>query len=281
MISNPRGHAVATGAARADSATHSGVPSRGARKRALRLLPTVVIVGGALLALKTSDLVHGAYAAADQAGAAQENADLTHAPKPSNPDYAGAQNDASVSAAEVDVLSSMAKRRRELDGRQSHLDTQAKILAAAEQRVDAKITQLKQLQARITALLGQRDEAQKAQIAALVKTYSSMKPKDAARIFNSLPDEVLVPVAQQMKADALGTILANMSADTAQKLTVKLASRLTLPETADMSAPVQTAQAVPAAQAPGAQTPAAKASAAPVRAEAKTQPSPPASKPGG
>jgi hypothetical protein len=84
-----------------------------------------------------------------------------------------------------------------------------------------------------------------------------------------------------MKADALGTILANMSADTAQKLTVKLASRLTLPETADASAPVQTAQAVPAAQAPGAQTPAAKASAAPVRAEAKTQPSPPASKPGG
>ena len=28
-----------------------------------------------------------------------------------------------------------------------------------------------------------------------MKTYSAMKPKDAARIFNSLDDDVLVPVA--------------------------------------------------------------------------------------
>jgi flagellar motility protein MotE (MotC chaperone) len=228
--------------------------------RAIRLLPTVVIVGGALLALRTSDLVHAAYAEASSA--VQESAALTAAPKPSNPDYAGAEDDATVSAAEVNVMSSMSRRRRELDARQGQLDTQAKMLTAAEQRVDAKIAQLKQLQAQITTLLGQRDEAQKAQLAALVKTYSSMKPKDAARIFNSLPDEVLVPVAQQMKSDVLATVLANMNAETAQKLTVKLANRLTLPQTADAPAPVQTAQAAAPAAAPAA------AAAAPASAPA-------------
>jgi hypothetical protein len=47
------------------------------------------------------------------------------------------------------------------------------MIAAAEARVDAKINQLKQLQAQINALVGQRDEAQKAQIASLVKAYST------------------------------------------------------------------------------------------------------------
>ena len=35
-----------------------------------------------------------------------------------------------------------------------------------------------------------------------------MKPKDAARIFDTLPDDVLVPVAQEMKSDILAPILA-------------------------------------------------------------------------
>jgi flagellar motility protein MotE (MotC chaperone) len=120
--------------------------------------------------------------------------------------------------------------------------------------VDAKIAQLKQLQAQITQLLGQRDEAQKAQIAALVKTYSTMKPKDAARIFNDLPDDVLVPVAREMKSDQLALVLASMSPDNAKSLTVKLANRLILPQA--------TAVAPPASPAPAATTPAAPVPAA-------------------
>ena len=120
------------------------------------------------------------------------------------------------------------------------------MIAAAEQRVDAKIAQLKQLQAQITQLLGQRDEAQKAQVTALVKTYSTMKPKDAARIFNDLPDDVLVPVAREMKSDQLALVLASMNAENAKSLTVKLANRLILPQATDAAPPAS----APAAAAP-------------------------------
>jgi flagellar motility protein MotE (MotC chaperone) len=142
------------------------------------------------------------------------------------------------------------------------------MIAAAEQRVDAKIAQLKQLQAQITQLIGQRDEAQKAQVAALVKTYSIMKPKDAARIFNSLPDDVLVPVAHDMKSDQLALVLANMNADNAKALTVKLANKLMLPETTSVPAPAATPIAAAAPAAAGA--PAAPASAAQNPATPKT-----------
>jgi flagellar motility protein MotE (MotC chaperone) len=223
-----------------------------AKPRYLRLLPSVVLLGAALLVLKTTDIVHAATAEASEQVAA-----LAGDPVPSNKDYAGGDDDQTSSAAQVDVMNSLTKRRKELDAREGQLTIQANMIAATEIRVDAKITQLKQLQAQMTALLGQRDEAQKAQIASLVKTYSTMKAKDSARIFNTLPDDVLVPVAQAMKSDVLALILASMVSDKAQALTVKLANKLILPQTADAvtppgitpvpgaTAPVQTAAAAP------------------------------------
>jgi flagellar motility protein MotE (MotC chaperone) len=202
------------------------------RPRIARLLPGVIALGAAVLVLKSTDLVHEAYAQA-----AGQVAALTDDPVPANKDFAGGDDDQIASASEVDVVNSLAKRRRELDSREGQLTTQANLIAAAEARVDAKITQLKQLQAQMNALLVQRDQAQKDQIASLVKTYSTMKAKDAARIFNALPDEVLVPVAQDMKSDVLSQILANMNSDNAKALTVKLANKLALPQTTDAIAP--------------------------------------------
>ena len=234
------------------------------RARFFRLLPSVVALGAVVLVLKTTGLVHEAYAQVSGQMAA-----LTSDPVPANKDFAGGEDDQIASASEVDVVNSLGKRRRELDARDAQLNTQANMLAAAEMRVDGKIAQLKQLQAQITALLVQRDDAQKAQIASLVKTYSTMKAKDAARIFNSLPDDVLVPVAHDMKSDVLALVLAGMNADTAKALTVKLAGRLTLPQTTDAVAPVAAPAVAAPAPAPGSQamaSPAAQPAAAPAPA---------------
>ena len=227
--------------------------------RYIRLLPSVVVVGASLLVLKTSGLVHEAYAESRETAAA-----LTKDPVASNPDYAGGADDEVASANEVNVVNALGKRRKELDARGALLPTQANLIAAAEARVDTKIAQLKQLQTKITALLQQRDDAQKAQVAALVKTYTAMKAKDAARIFNNLPDDVLLPVAQEMKSDTLAPVMAAMNPEAAQKLTVKLANRLTLPQTTDAVAPPAPAAAPPQqdAAAPAA-TPGTQAAAAP------------------
>ncbi len=216
--------------------------------RFIRLLPSVIVLGVVVWGLKASDLVHEAYAQASSQAAA-----ISGDPVPSNKDYAGGEGDQVASASEVDVMNSLSKRRRELDKREGQLTTQANMISAAEQRVDAKIAQLKQLQAQITQLLGQRDDAQKAQVAALVKTYSTMKPKDAARIFNDLPDEVLVPVARDMKSDQLALVLASMNAENAKALTIKLANRLVLPQAtppAPVAAPLPSPAASAAAPAP-------------------------------
>src|SRR4029077_8896018 len=100
------------------------------------------------------------------------------------------------------------------------------LLAATEQRVGQKIAELKALQAQIQQLIDQSQTMEKAQIDALVKAYSGMKPADAARIFAQLDDAVRLAVASRMKPDAIAGILAKMPAAEAQKLTVQLATRL-------------------------------------------------------
>jgi flagellar motility protein MotE (MotC chaperone) len=206
------------------------------RSRFLRLLPGVVMVCGALVILRASGIVHDAFAG-ESAPAAGDA--LAPAPQAANQDFSGGDGQM-ASASEVDVLTSLSKRRAAMDVREAEIQSEVNVLAATEARVDSKIAQLKELQGQIAALLTQRDAAQEKQVAALVKTYSAMKPKDAAGIFNSLDDSVLLPVAQEMKSDVLAPVLAAMNAEAARKLTMKLANKLALPDTATAMAPVAT-----------------------------------------
>jgi flagellar motility protein MotE (MotC chaperone) len=244
--------------------------------RLLRLLPSVVVVGSGLLVLNASGLIHDAYAGINTTGADA----LAPPPAPGNKDFADDQTQI-ASASEVDVLTNLSKRRTELDSREAQLNSQANILAATEARIDAKLVQLKSLQGQIATLIGQRDAAQEKQLASLVKTYSAMKPKDAARIFDSLNDQVLVPVAAEMKSDVLAPVLAAMNPEQAQKLTVRLANKLTLPDTTEAAAPVAAANLptstgpVPAGQA------AAPAAPGPATASKTAAPAAPAAKTGG
>jgi flagellar motility protein MotE (MotC chaperone) len=205
--------------------------------RFVRLLPGVMLATALMLVLNGTDLLQSAAALAQEAAAAAT------APAAKR-DFAEADEQI-ASAAQADVLTGLSRRRAELDSRETQIKLQADILAATEKRVDAKIAQLKTLQDKIASLLTNRDEAQAAQVTALVKTYSAMKPTDAARIFDVLPEAVLVPVAQAMKSDVLSLVLSKMSAEKAKDLTVKLANRLTLPEATDAPVPVQTASAAP------------------------------------
>jgi flagellar motility protein MotE (MotC chaperone) len=206
--------------------------------RIVRLLPGVMLASAVMLVLNGTGLIESGIALAQGAANAAAAA-------PANRDFADSDEQI-ASAAQADVLTGLARRRTELDAREAQMKMQSDILAATEKRLDAKIAQLKGLQDKIEGLLVSRDDAQKAQIAALVKTYSAMKPANAARIFEALPENVLVPVAQQMKPDGLSLVLAQMGAEKAKDLTVKLANKLALPETTELAAPVQTAAAAPA-----------------------------------
>lgn len=151
-----------------------------------------------------------------------------------------------VSPAEMDLLTSLSERRNALDERQRELDLKANVIAAAEKRVDDKIAQLKALQDGIEKLLGQRDSKETESLDSLVRIYAAMKPKDAARIFESLDDSVRLGVAGRMKPDTMAGIMASLSPEVAQKMTVELAGRFKLTPAMTDAAAAAAASAPPA-----------------------------------
>lgn len=238
----------------------------------LRILRVVMVSLGVLLVMKAVEFTSGAggsYASdpAPAAAAPKETPADDHKPAP--PDHAdtpapaeahaasavradtpatlpetASLPQADLSRAEVEVLQKLAARRAELEARVRELDLREKLLQASELRVTERINELKAIEANIQALLGQRDAAEEAQLASLVKVYESMKPKDAARIFEQLEMEVLLPVANRMKEAKIGAVLAAMDPAAAKKLTVNLARRLDRPS--DAVSPEGAASPVPA-----------------------------------
>ena len=209
-----------------------------------RLLPMVAVAVAGLLAVKAVAGVQGFPAllgspahAEDKPGAKPAAAaKLTVVPPPAAaPRPAQAcmttaavlAKEAGMSPTELRVLQSLGERRGQLDSREQAIDTQSKLLTAAELKLDAKIKALTALKADLQGLVGQATTQQKEEANRLVAVYEKMKPKDAAPIMAALDDKVRLPVAAQMKPQILASILANMPPAEAKKLTEKLAERYT------------------------------------------------------
>jgi len=171
------------------------------------------------------------------------------------------RSDISVASSrgEADVLERLAERRATLDAREKDVVLREQMLAVAERQINGKLSELKQLEQKLEALVIKRSELEEAQIASLVKTYESMNPEDAARIFNRLERSIMVDVASRMKPAKIGAVLAAMEPARAQDLTVLLARRLKVTLNAPSAAAVAPVQP-PAAEPP---MPAAAPPAAP------------------
>ena len=131
----------------------------------------------------------------------------------------------SPSNAELDLLESLAQRRKQLNQRETQLKLKENLLKAAQTQVEERIEQLKALEAKIQVDLKKQDVLQKNQYQRLVKIYSSMKAKEAARIFNGLDMPILVDLMQAMKASAGSQIIAKMDPEKARTLTLLLARK--------------------------------------------------------
>ncbi|MEY2758295.1 MAG: hypothetical protein RIR33_2073 [Pseudomonadota bacterium] len=159
-----------------------------------------------------------------------------------------------LSSQEIVVLRSLQSRREALDAREGEIGTREAAAAAAEARLNEQIAALKGVESQVQALLAQMDEKTDARMASLVKSYESMKPKDAAKIFNGMEDDLLTDIAKSMKPATLAAVLSAMEAKRAETLTRLLANLAKRP--ANLEAPAPTPAAAPAAPAPPAASPA-------------------------
>ena len=133
-----------------------------------------------------------------------------------------------LTKAEIDVLRQLAKRRDELDTRAKALDDREALLKATEQKIAEEVKKMQQMKAGYEQAKTARDDAAESNLRRLVTVYESMKPEEAARIFETMEGAVLLDVVTRMGERRLAPILAQMSPGKAQALTIAMANRRTL-----------------------------------------------------
>ncbi|WP_114392035.1 hypothetical protein [Oleisolibacter albus] len=164
------------------------------------------------------------------ADAASKEGAKDGAAKPAAPEGKSGQT---FTPTEVELLQRLQERREQLDQRARELDQREAMLAAAESRFDQKIAELQTLRKEIQGLLLQLNADQQSQLDSLVKIYETMKPVEAAKIFNDLEMPVLLNVISRMKESKAAPVLAAMSSARAQEVTILLAERKKLPNVPD------------------------------------------------
>jgi flagellar motility protein MotE (MotC chaperone) len=122
------------------------------------------------------------------------------------------------------LLDRLAARRTELETYEQELALRASLIDAAEKRANERTSTLQALEAQIATLVDERKRLEEEQFTSIVSMYQTMKPKDAATIFNQLEIDILVRVAKMMSPRKMAPILAAMDTARAQELTVRLAS---------------------------------------------------------
>lgn len=134
-----------------------------------------------------------------------------------------------TSLSEQQLLEHLSARRTELEKYEQDLALRASIVDAAEKRIEERAATLEALEAQISSLVDQRTEMESGQFAGIIAMYETMKPKDAALIFNNLNMEVLLRVAKTMSPRKMAPIMAEMDTARAQELTVKMAALVDQP----------------------------------------------------
>lgn len=129
----------------------------------------------------------------------------------------------SYTQTEIDLLQNLSKRREEIDKRAEELDIKATVLEATEKRINDRIGEMKSLQTELGNVVAEYKKQQDGEIKSLVKIYESMKPTDAAAIFNELDMTILLEVIDKMSERKVAPVLAGMNPKRARDVTQELA----------------------------------------------------------
>ena len=124
---------------------------------------------------------------------------------------------------EIEILLQLRRRREELDARDNAIKLKEGILDSTEKRIDKKISELKSLEDTIKKLLDDFTAEEKRKLERLVSVYETMKPKEAAPIFDTLDMRYQIALAKEMNPKKFAAMMAKMTNKNAKALTEKMA----------------------------------------------------------
>jgi flagellar motility protein MotE (MotC chaperone) len=159
----------------------------------------------------------GAKAEAKSAETAGANAEKDAAPKGEAKDEKVA-NIRNWTPEELSFFNKLNDRKKELDLREAELNKLEEELQKQKNALDERIKQLETMRAQISQTLKTRVATDQQKVDKLVDFYSTMKPQQAAKVIETLNEDLAIEVIDKMKKKNAAEILNAMDAKKARRL---------------------------------------------------------------
>lgn len=125
----------------------------------------------------------------------------------------------------AELAASLLEREGRLASQEAAIADREAALALADEAITLRLDELKKAEEELRATLAMADGAAEEDIARLVAVYETMKPKDAARLFDAMDAEFAAGFLGNMRPDAAAAVMAGMTPEKAYAVTAILAGR--------------------------------------------------------
>ena len=122
---------------------------------------------------------------------------------------------------ENDYLFQLNERKKSLDVREDDLNKKSAEIDKQKLELEQKLKDLEESRQKISALLQDRIKADSSKVDTLVQVYSNMKPQQAAKIFETMDEDLVIEILSRMKKKNAADILNLVKTDKAQVLAEK------------------------------------------------------------
>ncbi len=123
------------------------------------------------------------------------------------------------------ALQAVNEKMAEFDTRQQEMAAKESAFKAIEARLEKQLAAVEAAKASLDESLRYRTSIAKEDISHLTTMYETMKPKQAARIFNEMDPNFAAGFLRKMKGGQAGLILANMKTSQAYQISLIIASK--------------------------------------------------------
>lgn len=122
---------------------------------------------------------------------------------------------------EINHFMKLNERKRELDAREEELNRVETELAAQKSELEKRLNDLEQTRKQISTVLEEKVQADDKKIDNLVQMYSNMKPQQAAKVFESIDEDLAVEILARMKRKPAAEIMNLVKSEKAQVFSEK------------------------------------------------------------
>ncbi len=129
----------------------------------------------------------------------------------------------SLVALQSQTFLAVEKQKAELETEKKRLSEERERLFIFQQEIDKKLADITEERKKMERLVGQNDELDKKRIKQLAKVYGAMRAEEAARILETLDDDLLVNILGAMGDDRQkAKILSAISREKAARISIKM-----------------------------------------------------------